>query len=241
MIRPPRNRGRFQGEGTSLSNPYAEADGRRLRRRYCVFATLVVLLIVAIVVTTKKSPKKTDEVTLQAPEGSYVMESQATIAAIKSKVKIFKHKKSGMPIMAIVPDDTSQDAVFGMSFRTKVEDNSGIAYIVERAIQDGSKNFPIKDPFNQLTRGSLQTYMDSWIEKDRSVFVYASRNKIDFRNGVKVYLDGIFKPNLMSDDHAWIFRQEAWRFVLGGSDGKTLMLSGYVPTLSPTVSSCSLF
>lgn len=228
MLRPPRSKGRFQGEGTSLSNPYAEADGRRLRRRYCVYTILLVLLIVGIVAAVKKPKKSTtlQAETPEAPPGSFVMESQSTIPEIKAKVKTFKHKKSGMPILAIVPDDTTQDAVFGMSFRTKVEDNSGIAYVVLKAIQDGSKNFPIKDPFNQLTRGSLQTHMDSWVEKDRSNFVYASRNKIDFRNGIKVYLDGIFNPNLMSDDHAWIFRQEAWRFLLGGPKGTELMVSG---------------
>jgi Zn-dependent M16 (insulinase) family peptidase len=227
MLRPPRSNRRFGAEGTtSLSNPYAEADGRRLRRRYAVYAALTVLLIVGIVFGVKGGSKDKDVATPHAPEGAYVMESQATIGAIKSHVTIFKHKQSGMPLLAIVPEDASQDAVFGINFRTKVDDNSGIAYVVQKAIQDGSKNFNIKDPFNQLTRGSLQTHMENWIEKDRSGYVYASRNLADFRNGVKVYLDGIFKPNLMSNDHSWIFRQEAWRFIGTGPDGNTLALSG---------------
>lgn len=228
MLRPPRSRGRFQGEGTSLSNPYADADGSRLRRRYCVYAILAILAIVAIIFATtsnkgSSSSQQTQQTAAQAPPGSYVVESQSTIPEIKAKAKIMKHKKSGMPILTIVPDDTSQDAVFGISFRTKVDDNSGIAYVVQKSIQDGSENYPIKGPFNQLTRGSLQTYMDSWIEKDRSSFTYASRNRVDFSSGIKVYLDGIFKPNLMADDHEWIFRQEAWRFL---RDGNNLSLSG---------------
>lgn len=232
MLRPPRSRGRFQGnaEGsTSLSNPYAESDGRRLRRRYAVYGTLAVLLVAGIVAAIKTGSKdgsKNVTATPSAPKGSYVLESQSTISEVKSHVKMFRHKKSGMPIMAVTPEDSSQDAVFGISFRTKPTDHSGIAHVVQKAIQDGSKNFPIKDPFNQLMRGSLTTHMESWVDKDRSAYVYASRNKVDFRDSVKVYLDGIFKPDLMSDDHNWIFRQEAWRLIPSGSDGKSIALSG---------------
>lgn len=231
MLRPPRSRGRFQGnaEGaTSLSNPYAEADGRRLRRRYCVYFCLTVILIIGIIFAVKGGSKESgvNAPAPAAPPGSYVQQSQSVIPEIKSKVTVYKHKKSAMNILAVLPEDASQDAVFGISFRTKATDHSGIAYVVSKAIQDGSKNIPIKDPFNQLKRGSLQTHMDAWVEKDRSGFVYASRNKVDFRNGMRVYLDGIFKPNLMSDDHNWIFRQEAWRLVPVGQNDEKIALSG---------------
>ena len=192
---------------------------------------MLVLLIVGIVMGVKKSSNKvttTKKSTPHAPEGSYVLESQSTVSDMQSHVTVFRHKKSGMPILAVVPDDASQDAVFGINFRTKVDDNSGLAYVVQKAIQDGSKNFNIKSPFHQLARGSLQTHMETWIEKDRSGFAYASRNMEDFRNGVKVYLDGIFKPNLMADDYNWIFRQEAWRFIRTGADRNILALGGYV-------------
>jgi Zn-dependent M16 (insulinase) family peptidase len=158
--------------------------------------------------------------------GAYVQQSSTTIDDIKSKVKVFKHKKSGMPVLAITPDDLSQDAVFGMSFRTKITDNTGVAYIVQKAIQDGSKNYSVKDTFNQLERGSLQTYMGTWVDKDRSVYVYSSRNKIDFRDSVSVYLDAIFNPNLNTTDNDWIFRQEAWRLIPAGPNQNLIALSG---------------
>lgn len=229
MLRPPRSRGRFQGEAaTTLSNPYADADGTRLRRRYAVYAALAAIVVIGIVAAVKNSggggSSSKGTAPPQAPKGAYVMESQSTIPEIKARAQVFQHKQSGMQVLSVVPEDGTQDAVFGMSFRTKVSDNSGIAYVVQKSIQDGSEDFPIKDPFNQLERGSLQTHMDSWIEKDRSAFVYASRNKVDFRNGVKVYLDGIFKPNFMKSTFDWIFRQEAWRFIRVGTD--QIALSG---------------
>jgi len=191
---------------------------------------MTIIVVVGIVAAVKRTGGSSGKITSgnrappQAPIGAYTLEQQSTITAISAKTKVFKHKKSGMSVLSIVPDDATQDAVFGINFRTKLEDDSGIAYVVHKALQDGSQNFPIKDPFNQLARGSLQTHMENWVDKDRSAFVYASRNKVDFRNGVKVYLDGIFKPRLMADDQNWIFRQEAWRLVRVG--GGKIALSG---------------
>jgi hypothetical protein len=221
MLRPPRNRSRFQGEGaTTLSNPYAEADGHKRLRRYAVYAALATIFIVGIVAASKNSgneEKAKSSATPQAPKGAYVLESDAVIPEIKAKAQVFQHKQSGLRILSVVPDDATQDAVFGMSFRTKIDESSGIAYVVLKSIQDGSEAFPVKDPFNQLERGSLRTHMESWVERDRSVFVYSSRNLVDFRNGVKVYLDGIFKPNFMKENFSWIFRQEAWRLLRVGA------------------------
>ena len=221
MLRPPRSKGRFQGDATTLSNPYADADAYKRRRRYAVYTAMATILIIGIVAAAKSSRregKSGGATPPQAPKGAYVLESQFVNPEIKAKVQVLKHVKSGLQVLTIVPDDTTQDAVFGMSFRTKVFDDSGIAYVVQKSIQDGSQNFSVKDPFNQLERGSLQTHMESFIEKDRSGFIYASRNKVDFRNGVKVYLDAIFKPNFMKENFSWIFRQEAWRLTRVGKD-----------------------
>lgn len=173
-----------------------------------------------------KNTGKESEAPPQAPKGAFVLDAQATIADVNAHVEIYKHSKSGMSVLTMVPEDGSQDAVFGLNFRTKSTDNSGAAYIVEKSIQDGSANFPVKDPFNQLARGSLQTHMETWTERDRTSYVYASRNKADFRNGIKVYLDGVFKPSMLNQDHNWIFRQEAWRLFLTGEDGLQMALSG---------------
>lgn len=228
MIRPPRSKKRFQGSTdntTTLSNPYADADGRQMRRRYAFYNMLLVIVLVLVVFmsTSSKSDSSAGS-TPTAAKGSYNFDAKATIPEIDGVTQMITHTKSGMPILTVKPNDGTQDAVFGISFRTPPEDNSGAPYILQNVIKSGSKNYPIKDPFNQLARGSLQTHQETWTCKDRSAYTYASRNKVDFANGVKVFLDGIFNPNFMDDDHQWIFRQEAWRIYT--DDGRTVGLSG---------------
>jgi len=216
MLRPPRSKGRFQGDATTLSNPYADTDGYRRRRRYAVYAAMATILITGIVAAVKggkKNGKSGGSAPLKAPKDAYKLLSEYDLPELKAKIKLMEHTTSGMPILTVVPEDASQDAVFGMSFRTLLSDHSGIAYVVQKCIQDGSENYPVKDPFNQLDRGSLRTHMESFVEKDRTGFIYASRNQVDFRNGVRVYLDGIFKPNFIKDGFNWIYRQEAWRLI----------------------------
>jgi hypothetical protein len=230
MLRPPRNTKRFQGSGldsagtTSLSNPSAEADGSKMRRRYALYAGVCLLVFAGIIALIATGEKKDKYAAPAAAEDAYIMESEAIVSAIESDVKVFRHQKSGMQVMTMVPKDIWQDATFGISFRTIPENDHGAARVVEKAVLSGSKNYPLKDPFNQLMRGSLQTFMDSWTEKDRTGFVLASRNKADFRNGIKVYLDALFNPLMVDKEHAWIFRQEAWRLEV--ANNKDLYLNG---------------
>ena len=88
----------------------------------------------------------------------------------------------------------------------------------------GSKNYPVKDPFNQLKRGSLQTYSDAWVEKDRTSFLVASRNLADFQNNMKVTMDGVFHPLFIDENNKWIYRQEGWR--LDTEDNQHLKIKG---------------
>ena len=152
MLRPPRSKTRFQGDvsGTSLSNPYAEADGRRMRRRYAFYGIMGIIIVGGLIALIAKNTGNDKEAPPQAPKGSYILESQATIAEANAHIEIYKHSRSGMSVMAMVPEDGTQDAVFGLNFRTKSEDDTGAAYIVEKSIQDGSKNFPIKDPYYSI-------------------------------------------------------------------------------------------
>jgi Zn-dependent M16 (insulinase) family peptidase len=90
----------------------------------------------------------------------------------------------------------------------------------------GSVNYPVKDPFNQLKRGSLQTYSDTWTERDRTSFVVASKNLADFQNNLKVTIDAVFRPLFIDEKYKWIYRQEGWR--LESPDHKHLIINGYV-------------
>jgi Zn-dependent M16 (insulinase) family peptidase len=127
--------------------------------------------------------------------------------------------------MAVVPDDLTQDATFGVSFRTPLADNRGLATTTEYSVQAGSKTYPVRDPINRLQAGSLQTHLETWSEADRTSFTMASRNLKDFKNSMAVVLDGIFHPLLGEPDHEWIYRQEGWRLETK-EDQTTLFISG---------------
>mmetsp|Transcript_84075 Transcript_84075/g.126032 ORF Transcript_84075/g.126032 Transcript_84075/m.126032 type:complete len:1105 (+) Transcript_84075:100-3414(+) len=235
MLRPPRSRKRFRGkpEGTDGKTNLSgipsgeEADGQGKRRRMAL-GLAVCLLISALVIwliARDGNGKEDKEMVGAAPSiDMYEIESTATLDVAKAKVQTMKHKKSGMQVMTMVPDDHMQDAVFGASFRTLTENTHGVPRVVEQALRAGSEKYPIKDPFNQMKRGSLQTYSDTYTSKDRTVFTLASRNRQDFNNGMDVMLDGIFHPLMVRDDHAWIFRQEGWRLELVNNE--RLYLSG---------------
>ena len=239
MLRPPRSRRRFRGKtegtdgSTSLSGNMAgeEADGRGLRRRIA-FGVAIVLVAVGVVVGVTasggdgKGGKNSEQNVGDAISlDSYSVESTATLDSVASKVEVMRHKKSGMEVMTMIPDDTTQDGVFGISFRTIPPNNDGTTHILENLLLAGSEKYPIKDPWNQLHRGSLQTYFETYAGKDRTTYAMASRDVDDFKNSMDVMLDGLFHPLMVRDDYAWMYRREAWRLELT-DDKKNFYLSG---------------
>lgn len=243
MLRPPRGKKRFTGSGieaagnTNLSNVSAEADGRAMRRRYAFYAAAclaVLALIIGLSVgggdkgkSSTTSEQKSDVNTPAVKMENFELVAHAYVSSIEAQVNTYKHKKSGMQILTVTPKDITQDATFGLNFRTIPQNNHGTAYVVEHAILSGSEKYPVRDPFNQLQRGSLQTYMDTWTSKDRTAFVMASRNKVDYRNNIKVLLDAVFHPLMVNEDHKWVFRQEGWRLEVVG-ENKDLVINGCV-------------
>lgn len=239
MLRPPR-RDKVESDGlarggkqtqTSLSNSIGgaeEHDGRHMRRRYVFFFGLGLLVvsagIAALVVGTSGGDNANtsgnggggdDSIPAPSPtvtSDAYTQTSKAFIETHQANVQVLKHDKSGMTVMTMIPTkDTTNDATFGLNFRTIPDNHHGTAHIVEHALFDGSNQYPVKDVLNQLERGSLQTHMDTFTGKDRTSFVVSSRNKVDFVNSMKVYLDAVFHPNFVHPEGRWIFRQEGWR------------------------------
>ncbi|CAJ1969954.1 unnamed protein product [Cylindrotheca closterium] len=150
---------------------------------------------------------------------------RGNIEPAQANIKMLSHTKSGMPIMTMVPDDLTQDATFGVSFRTRISDNRGMATITEHSVQAGSKAYPVRDPINRLRAGSLQTHLETWSDLDRTSFTMASRNLKDFKNSMAVMLDGIFHPLLGDVHYEWIYRQEGWRLETN-EDQTNLYISG---------------
>lgn len=133
------------------------------------------------------------------------------------------HKKTGAKIALIQNDD--ENKVFYIGFRTPPKDSTGVAHIVEHTVLCGSEKFPVKDPFVELAKGSLNTFLNAMTYPDKTVYPVASCNDKDFQNLMDVYLDAVFHPNIYQ--HEEIFKQEGWHYELESEDAP-ITLNGVV-------------
>ncbi|MFV0362794.1 MAG: insulinase family protein [Suipraeoptans sp.] len=145
---------------------------------------------------------------------TYELIQEKEIPAIASKGYVLRHKKSGARVLLMENDDTNK--VFSIGFRTPAPNSTGIAHIMEHSVLCGSKNFPSKDPFVALVKGSLNTFLNAMTYPDKTVYPVASTNDKDFQNLMHVYLDAVFYPNIYEHDE--IFRQEGWSYKLTNKD-----------------------
>ena len=127
-----------------------------------------------------------------------------------------KHKKSGAKIVLLSNND--ENKVFSIGFRTPPKDSTGLPHILEHSVLCGSKRFPSKDPFVELVKGSLNTFLNAMTYPDKTVYPIASCNDKDFQNLMHVYMDAVFYPNIYEHDE--IFRQEGWSYKLDSADSK---------------------
>ena len=127
---------------------------------------------------------------------------------------LLRHKKSGARISVISNDD--ENKVFYVAFRTPPEDNTGVPHIIEHTVLCGSKKFPVKDPFVELVKGSLNTFLNAITYSDKTVYPIASCNDKDFKNLMDVYMDAVFHPNIYDKEE--IFKQEGWHYELEDKD-----------------------
>ena len=132
------------------------------------------------------------------------------------------HKKTGAKIALISNEDSNK--VFSIGFRTPPTDSTGVAHILEHSVLCGSREFPLKDPFVELAKGSLNTFLNAMTFPDKTVYPIASTNASDFRNLMHVYLDAVFYPNVYKNES--IFRQEGWHYEYD-DEGK-LIINGVV-------------
>ncbi|KAJ4716340.1 presequence protease 1, chloroplastic/mitochondrial-like [Melia azedarach] len=136
--------------------------------------------------------------------------SEQFIGECKSKAVLFKHKKTGAEVMSVSNDD--ENKVFGIVFRTPPKDSTGIPHILEHSVLCGSRKYPLKEPFVELLKGSLNTFLNAFTYPDRTCYPVASTNTKDFYNLVDVYLDAVFFPKCVEDFQT--FQQEGWHFEL---------------------------
>ncbi len=131
-----------------------------------------------------------------------------TVEEIQSEALIFKHEKNGAELIILENDDDNK--VFSVTFRTPPSNDFGVPHILEHSVLCGSKKYPVKEPFVELMKGSLQTFLNAMTFPDKTMYPIASRNQKDFFNLMSVYLDAVFYPNITKET----FMQEGWHYEL---------------------------
>ena len=137
------------------------------------------------------------------------------IAEYDAKAFLFRHAKTGAEVMSLSNED--ENKTFGVTFRTPPSNSTGIPHILEHSVLCGSRKYPIKEPFVELIKGSLNTFLNAMTWPDKTAYPVASCNLQDFRNLVDVYLDAVFHPRCINNEKT--FEQEGWHYELDAVDG----------------------
>jgi Zn-dependent M16 (insulinase) family peptidase len=144
----------------------------------------------------------------------FVLVKESIIAEYNAQAYLFKHQKSGARLLSITNDD--ENKVFGITFRTPPPDSTGLPHIMEHSALCGSRKYPVKEPFVELDKGSLNTFLNAMTYPDKTVYPIASQNIQDFWNLVDVYMDAVLFP-LNSPE---TLQQEGWHYELNDASGE---------------------
>ncbi len=153
----------------------------------------------------------------------YEVIASEVVESIHSEGYLLRHKKSGAHIILMANDD--ENKVFSIGFRTPPKNSTGVAHILEHSVLCGSEQFPLKDPFIELAKGSLNTFLNAMTYPDKTIYPVASCNLVDFQNLMHVYMDAVLKPNIYKEER--IFMQEGWHYDLESLEGE-LSINGVV-------------
>ena len=130
------------------------------------------------------------------------------IPELNTRARLFRHARTGAELLALENDD--ENKVFGITFRTPPQDSTGVPHIMEHAVLGGSRKYPVKEPFIELVKGSLQTFVNAMTFSDKTAYPVASQNLQDFYNLIDVYLDAVLYPRITPHT----LRQEGWHYEL---------------------------
>lgn len=160
---------------------------------------------------------------MQFDSEKYELIEHKYIDEIRSDGYLMKHKKSGARIVILSNDD--ENKVFSIGFRTPPKDSTGVPHILEHSVLCGSDKYPVKDPFIELAKGSLNTFLNAMTYPDKTVYPVASCNDVDYKNLTDVYLDAVFHPLIGSRRE--VFCQEGWHYELEDAEAP-LIYNGVV-------------
>lgn len=130
------------------------------------------------------------------------------IPELESRARLYRHTATGAEVLSLSNQD--ENKVFGITFRTPPEDSTGLPHILEHSVLCGSRKYPVKEPFVELMKGSLNTFLNAFTFPDKTCYPVASQNRQDFYNLMDVYLDAVFHPRLTPD----LLKQEGWHYEL---------------------------
>jgi Zn-dependent M16 (insulinase) family peptidase len=137
---------------------------------------------------------------------------EALVPEINSKAILYRHVKTGAQLLSLINDD--ENKVFGIAFVTPPSDSTGLPHILEHSVLCGSRKYPVKEPFIELAKGSLNTFLNAMTYPDRTIYPVASQNVKDLYNLIDVYLDAVFYPRITR----WTLMQEGWHYELEAPD-----------------------
>lgn len=144
---------------------------------------------------------------------AFTLVSEQKLSELNGTARLWQHKATGARVLSI--NNSDENKCFGINFRTPPSDSTGVAHILEHSVLCGSKKYPVKEPFVELLKGSLQTFLNAMTFPDKTCYPVASANLQDFYNLVDVYIDAVLHP-IISED---IFRQEGWHLEAESADG----------------------
>lgn len=140
----------------------------------------------------------------------FILQRELALPSIESVGYLYEHQKTKARVIFL--KNSEQNRVFSITFRTPPEKSNGVAHIIEHSVLNGSRKYPIKDPFIQLNKSSLNTFLNAMTSPDKTMYPVASCNLKDFHNLMDVYLDAVFYPNIYHNSK--IFEQEGWHYEL---------------------------
>ena len=133
------------------------------------------------------------------------------LGELKADMYEMVHEKTGLKLLWLDRDE--ENKTFGIAFPTFPEDDTGVFHIIEHSVLCGSKNYPVKDPFVELLKSSMNTFLNAMTFSDKTFYPISSKNGKDFINLMRVYLDAVFYPAIYQNPEC--FRQEGWHYEKG--------------------------
>jgi presequence protease len=137
---------------------------------------------------------------------SFTLIKEQQIPEINSLVQLYEHKRTGARLLSVINDD--ENKVFSINFRTTPKDSTGVAHILEHSVLGGSEKYPVKEPFVELLKGSLATFVNAFTFPDKTCYPVASQNEKDFYNLIDVYMDAVLHPRISEQT----LMQEGWHY-----------------------------